>query len=276
MRARWEALHSSLSASARGLQFNLSFLEAKKLHPLLTDFSDPGRVVAWLHTKDGDLDAKDRLLSLLVALAQRGEHRELATTLLWLGLWPGLDGVYRRRLKHFESQPDELVAELTGAFIALIARLNLATVTRVAATLIRSTERDLMNGRKRLWAEAQRIQEELVAPEAFDDYLLSSSVKHLPVDHWCSTSTTESVLGLSPANSDEGEASALREWLEPVVGDDADLLIAVLVLEESQREAGARLGLSHDAARKRFQRALCRVRTHLTRALSQVESPARV
>ncbi len=157
MRARWEALHSSLSASARGLQFNLSFLEAKKLHPLLTDFSDPGRVVAWLHTKDGDLDAKDRLLALLVALAQRGEHRELATTLLWLGLWPGLDGVYRRRLKHFGSQPEELVAELAAAFIALIVRLNLGNGDEGHGDpRPRNTDRVVMDARTRQWAQARR------------------------------------------------------------------------------------------------------------------------
>lgn len=260
MRARWEALHSSLSASARGLQFNLSFLEAKKLHPLLTDFSDPGRVVAHLHTKGGDLDAKDRLLALLVALAQRGEHRDLATTLLWLGLWPGLDGVYRRRLKHFGSQPEELVAELAAAFIALIKRLNLATVTRVAATLVRNTERVVMDARKRQWAQARRLE-----PDPSDVSV-----------GYCAVEAGGSVLGLRPEASGEDEVADLRAWLIPVVGDDTELLIAVLVLEESQRVAGARLGLSHDAARKRFQRALCRVRTHLTGALSQVESPARV
>lgn len=258
MRARWEALHSSLSAVARSLKFNLSFLKAKQHHPLLTDFSDPGRVIAFFHSKSGDLDAKDQLLAFLVSLAQRGEHRELATTLLWLGLWPGLDGVYRRRLKHFGAKPDELVSELAGAFIDLIERLNLANVERVAATLVRSTERDVMDGLKRQWADARRPEQD------------PTDVGHFV------TTVDGAAFGLIPANCGKDEAADLRAWLRPIVGDDTELLIAVLVHQESQREAGARLGLSHEAARKRFQRALGRVRTHLKRTLSHDEPLARV
>jgi RNA polymerase sigma-70 factor (ECF subfamily) len=260
MRARWAALHSSLRAAVRSLQFDLEFHEAKRHHALLAAFSDPGRVIAYLHRHEGALDEKDRLLALLVHLAQRREHRDLATTLLWLGLWPGLDAVYRRRLKYF-SDADELVSELASAFIALVERLNLTNVTRVAATLVRSTERDVMAARKRFWAGAQRIQEGTgqVEAEAAVELTLSTSV-----------------LGLPPAVSDEEETSSLREWLRAVVGDDAELLVAVAVLEETQREAGTRLGLSHDAARKRFQRALRRVRPHLVRALSQAAASPRV
>lgn len=259
MRARWAALHSSLRAAARSLQFDLEFHEAKRHHPLLEPFSDPGRVIAYLHRHEGELDEKDRLLGLLVHLAQRREHRDLATTLLWLGLWPGLDAVYRRRLKYF-CDADELVSEVASAFVALVQRLNLSTVTRVAATLVRSTERDVMAARKRFWAGAQRIQEGVGQVEAAVELTLSTS----------------SVLGLPPSVSDEEETNSLREWLRAVVGDDAELLIAVAVLEETQREAGTRLGLSHDAARKRFQRALRRVRPHLVRALSQATASPRV
>ncbi len=261
MRARWAALHSSLRAAVRSLQFDLEFHEAKRHHALLAAFSDPGRVIAYLHRHEGDLDEKDRLLGLLVHLAQRREHRDLATTLLWLGLWPGLDAVYRRRLKYF-SDAGELVSELAGAFIALIERLNLTNVTRVAATLVRSTERDVMAARKRFWAGAQRIQEGAGQVEAEAAVELTLS--------------TNSVLGLPPSVSDDEETSSLREWLRAVVGDDAELLVAVAVLEETQREAGTRLGLSHDAARKRFQRALRRVRPHLVRALSQAAASLRV
>lgn len=257
MRARWAALHSSLRAAVRSLKFDLEFREAKRHHVLLAPFSEPGRVIAYLHRHEGDLDAKDRLLGLLVRLAQRREHRDLATTLLWLGLWPGLDAVYRRRLKHFRD-PAELVSELAGAFTALVERLNLATVKRVAATLVRSTERDVLAARKRCWAEAERLQGDL--GEVAGEVALEP----------------DSVLGLPRASSDEDELNTLREWLRAAVGDDAELLVAVLVSEESQREAGARLGLSHDAARKRFQRALSRVRPLVVSALSQANETVRV
>jgi DNA-directed RNA polymerase specialized sigma24 family protein len=65
---------------------------------------------------------------------------------------------------------------------------------------------------------------------------------------------------------------ALRDWLLDVAGEDGDLLLAVLVLEENQREAGERFGLSHEAARKRFRRALERV----AKALSQSAPETRV
>ncbi|MFN7702522.1 MAG: hypothetical protein ACK5U8_31860, partial [Deltaproteobacteria bacterium] len=57
---------------------------------------------------------------------------------------------------------------------------------------------------------------------------------------------------------------------------DAELLLAVLVLDETQREAGERLGLTHDAARKRFQRALGRLREHLATSLSHSGRESRV
>lgn len=59
--------------------------------------------------------------------------------------------------------------------------------------------------------------------------------------------------------SEPQEIAAIRARLLPIVGEDVDLVLAV-VLGESQREAGERLGLTHDVARKRYQRALDRIR----------------
>lgn len=44
-----------------------------------------------------------------------------------------------------------------------------------------------------------------------------------------------------------------------MIGDDADLVVAVVIVGESQREAAGRLGISHDAARKRYQRSMVRL-----------------
>ena len=49
----------------------------------------------------------------------------------------------------------------------------------------------------------------------------------------------------------------LRRW----IGNDADLLMAVAVIGETQEEAGARVGLGPEAARKRYQRARQALRT---------------
>jgi hypothetical protein len=275
MRASWEALHASLSRSIRTLQADQAFHEAQQRHPAFAGFGDPGALVAFLTSKQGDLDQKDRLLATLVTLVQRRDHQELASALLWLGLWPGLDAAYRRRLKHFARRPDELVSDLADAFTALVERLNLDSVTRVAATLVRSTERDVMDGRKRVWAEAERMRSDHAEPRVFDEFVRGSNVEAVAADHW-SEPRADSVLGLLPGCSVDDDVTTLRAWLEPVVGEDTELLIAVLVLEETQREAGERLGLSHEAARKRFQRAVGRVREHLASGLSQSAEAGRV
>ncbi|MBI5531804.1 MAG: sigma-70 family RNA polymerase sigma factor [Deltaproteobacteria bacterium] len=238
------------------------------MHETLRAFAEPGVLVSFLTSKGGDLDEKDRILSTLVTMVQRRQEQKLASALLWLGLWPGLDAAYRRRIKHFASRPAELVSEIADAFTSLVERLRFETVSRVAATLVRSTERDVMDRRRKVWSEAARIRESKANPLAFDEFIQDAEIGKVPVDHWTAP-RMESVLGLLPGLGFDQDVKALHACLEPIVGDDAELLVAVLVLEETQREAGERLGLSHDAARKRFQRALGRVRQHLTSAVSQ-------
>jgi RNA polymerase sigma-70 factor (ECF subfamily) len=275
MRASWEALHESLAHSIRTLQADQAFTRAKTRHESFRAFPEPGALVSFLTSKEGDLDEKDRILAVLVTMAQRREERAVASSLLWLGLWPGLDAAYRRRIKHFASRPEELVSEIADVFAAQVERLNFETVSRVAATLVRSTERDVMERRRKVWAEGARIREDKAHPRAFDDFIQDTHVGKVPVDHWTAPQET-SVLGLLPGVGFDHDVAALRACLEPIVGEDAELLVAVLVLEETQREAGERLGLSHDAARKRFQRALVRVRQHLAGSVSQPAEDDRV
>lgn len=268
MRAHWEALHQSLAQSIRTLQADQAFARVKSKHVALRAFPEPGALVSFLTSKEGDLDEKDRILAALVTMVQRREERTLASALLWLGLWPGLDAAYRRRIKHFASHPQELVSEIADAFVGHVERLNFETVSRVAATLVRSTERDVMDRRRKIWAEDARIREEKAEPRAFDEFIQGTEIGNVTLDHW-TTPRAESVLGLIPGIGVDHDIAALRACLEAAVGEDAELLVAVLVLEETQREAGERLGLSHDAARKRFQRALVRVREFLKTGVSQ-------
>jgi DNA-directed RNA polymerase specialized sigma24 family protein len=51
--------------------------------------------------------------------------------------------------------------------------------------------------------------------------------------------------------------------LRPVLGEDTELVLSVLVLDEFQTEAAVRLGIMPGTARKRFQRALDRLRSYL-------------
>lgn len=170
-----------------------------------------------------------------------------------------LDGIYRHRLRHFKAEPEELVAAISAAFISLVGGMDLDRVQRIAATLVRSTDRDLMEARRRDWVERDHV-------EANGD--LESGAEDEPA----APVTPDSELGLPPCLSLDEQVVALRDWLLDVAGEDGDLLLAVLVLEENQREAGERFGLSHEAARKRFRRALERV----AKALSQSAPETRV
>ena len=57
----------------------------------------------------------------------------------------------------------------------------------------------------------------------------------------------------------DDEAGLIRNYLARLVGVDADLVVAVVILGEGQREAANRIEISHDAARKRYQRAIQRI-----------------
>jgi hypothetical protein len=201
MRAFWEALHTSLVRSVRTQQFTLAFQQAKQQHSALATFDEPRKLVEYLTSKLGDLDKKDSILRVLVTLVQRREHHELASTLVWLGLWPGLDVLYRRRIRRFRDEPDELVAEIASAFTERVERIDLKVVQRVAATLVRSTERDVMDRRSRDWCEreqigwSEQIDNEDILANRFDVVVLRRS---LEADH-------DLALGLTPGQAFEQE-----------------------------------------------------------------------
>ena len=71
-----------------------------------------------------------------------------------------------------------------------------------------------------------------------------------------------SELGQPPRLDPDEDVEALRDLLIDIVGEDADLVLGATVYGLTQREVGERLGLSHDATRKRFQRAIERIRQH--------------
>ncbi|MBK6845573.1 MAG: sigma-70 family RNA polymerase sigma factor [Gemmatimonadetes bacterium] len=273
MRASWEALHAGLDRSVRTLQADQAFQQAKQLHPALAGFDEPKKLVAHLTSKGGDLDEKDRILSAPSSRWCSGEHHEVASAPLARALARGSTPVYRRRLRHFRDQPDELVAELAEAFTALVERLDLTAVHRVAATLVRSTERDVMDHRKRRWAEVNHgLEGEANEPlRDLEGGIFSASwFDKASLQRWAASDHD------LPSLSFEEDVAVLRAWLEAIVGADAEVLLAVLVLDETQREAGERLGLTHDAARKRFQRALGRLREHLATSLSHSGRESRV
>src|SRR5262249_29244322 len=158
---------------------------------------------------------------------------------------------YRRRLRYFGEDPDELTQGIWLAFNELVHRIDLAHVRRVAATLVRSTNRDVGRGRLRpiitLAPGSAAVREATTT--------VAEQPRAVPDD-------------LAAPISSAGEIVELRSELAPLLGADADLVIAVLALEIDHREAAARMGLTYAAARKRVQRAVLRIRARLLPASS--------
>jgi len=245
MRVGWNALRESLVSSACSLEAARQFKELQR-QPPLTRFSEPVALLDYLNDRRGDPNEKDRIYRILVLAVQQGGATALAATpVVWLGLWPGLDAIFRRRVKHFRSAPDELVSELTANFLGSIRSLCLAEVNRIAATLLRNTERPISEQLRDRWAEPKqkaRLQM-LTLPEATQS----------------ATPPIFSQLGIPGGLQAEEELAVVRSRVVEMHGPDTDLVISVLIEGETQLEVATRLGLSHDAARKRVQRARARL-----------------
>lgn len=267
MRVTWEALKQSLVRSVGTLGAKSQYESMRTRRRALRRFADAGALLAYLNDAGGDSDEKDEkdriYAALLEAARARGPDAELALALalVWLGLWPGLDAIYRRRLRDFIKKPEELVSEIGARFTAVVHGADLGRINRVAATLILNVERDVFEGLKRKWADEARraaLPREDEDDEDDEDTGDRRDARTSPLLR----TRDVSELGQPPRLDPDEDVRALRELLAGIVGDDADLVIGAAVYGESQREVGERLGLSHDAARKRFQRAMDRIRAH--------------
>ena len=238
-------------------------MSIRRRFSLLLHFDEPIGLVDFLNAKTGDLNEKDLVYEILIKIIQaKGPEAETASTILWLGLWPGLDALYRRRLKYFLGDPEELTSSISSAFSTRIERMDLSRVQRLASTIVRSTERDVMYVRRRQWSELEtRVGQTDDDPDPWDRSTKNES---------------DSLFGILTGLSTGVELAALRGCLLPISGDDTDLILTILFVGSSQKEAAEALGISHDAARKRYQRALDRIRENLTTPLSQSEQSDRV
>ena len=84
------------------------------------------------------------LRALVVAGQSDPTASDVAITLLFLALWPGLDASYRRLLRHFRTEPELLVSEIAGRITRNIKAMHLDRVNWIAATLILNCERDII------------------------------------------------------------------------------------------------------------------------------------
>jgi RNA polymerase sigma-70 factor (ECF subfamily) len=231
------------------------FPELRARREVLGRFSAPVSVVAYLAHEGGDVDHKDRVLRALVQEVREGVALRLSYSLLLLCLWPGLDAAFGRRLRLFRQQREDLAVELVDRFTTEICRIDLDRVTRVAATLVRNTEREVVVSRCRelkLAARFRQLSPEVAAARTLEPYL--------------------SPFGLNVGDSDDDSINTIRGWLERAIGRDADLLVQVVIHGRSRSELAAVLGTSRDTLDKRVQRALGRARRVLD--VDSVSAPA--
>ena len=241
-RNRWKQLHGQFLRSSRTPQAVREFATLKATIPHLQRFADPAATLSFLGDRRGDLNEKDALYAALVGTVQtRAAGCSTASTLLWLGLWPVLTALYRSKEKDFVDEPDELVSEISEWFLTAISRADLSRIARVAATLARNTERNL--------AEQQMWDRRAVQHLVYEADLTASPNAVVPTGS-----------GLSVA----AEVEDIHRWLEEIVGEeDADLVVGVAVLGESQADMGDKLGISRGLAQRRYHRAMGKLRSEI-------------
>lgn len=231
----WHDFHGNLMHSSSTLNFQRGFATVRTSYPGLSRFADPAALLDHLHRGDASSDKKNTILAGLIESAKSDDRAgDCALTLMLLALWPGLDGVFRRSRARHLGQVDELASEILARATTTIRGLDLTRVNWIAATILKNVERDVLRAHNRETSR-QRVQDE------FDTDLHG---------------------GIFEFSDPELDPQQLLAELTRLIGVDADLVLRVVIDGYTQAEAGQQLGLSEPAARKRFQRALKRLRDH--------------
>ena len=231
----WHEIRDHLMHSSSTLGFQRSFDTLRRTHAAVAPFRDPAALLDGLR-RAGDPDRKNLILSALVEAARcDGPASDCALTVLLLALWPGLDAIRRRSLWRRIGSADEIASDVLARTTEAIRGIDLERVNRIAATVLRNVERDMIRARQR---DAER--ESLACDIELDD--LSSDQN-----------------GPQPAPDD----MYLQHDLRKLIGADAVLVIRVAIEGFSQAEVAVELGLSEPAARKRYQRAMRKLRDAL-------------
>ena len=232
MSIAWHEIRDHLTNSSSKLSFQRSFDAVRRAQAALAPFRDPAALLDGLHRTPCDPARKNHILSALVRAAQGDEpESDCALTLLVLALWPGLDAIRRRSLWRRLGTADEVASDVLARTTEAVRGLDLGRVNWIAATVLRNVERDMIRVRQRDQAR------EHLASGADPDEVADSG---------------ESGIGATGYEQ-------LNRIVRKLLGGDALLVIRVAIEGFSQAEAGAELGLTEAAARKRYQRAMRRL-----------------
>ena len=245
----WHQIHDHLMRTSSTLRFQRSFDALRRASDLLAPFRDPAAMLDALHHGPDGPDRKNLILTALVEAAQNDvPASDCALTVLLLALWPGLDAIRRRSIWRRPRSADDIAADLLVRTTEAVRGINLERVNRIAATVLRNIERDMIRARQR---EAER----------------ESATKSIGSDEMLADRA-----GLHPTGAD----AHLHADIRRLIGADATLVIRVAVEGFSQAEAAVDIGLSEAATRKRYQRATRKLRDVLQEIADPVSQSAGV
>ena len=232
MSIAWHEIRDHLMKSSSNLHFQRSFDAVRRAQAALAPFRDPAALLDGLHRTPGDQGQKNVILSALVRTAQGdGPTSNCALTLLLLALWPGLDAIRRRSIWRRLGSADEVASDVLARTTEAVRGLDLGRVNWIAATVLRNVERDMIRVRQRDTAR----------------------------DHLARGADPDEVADSGDNGIGATGYAQLNGAVRKLLGDDAVLVIRVAIEGFSQAEAGAELGLTEAAARKRYQRAMRRL-----------------
>ena len=262
----WEALRKSLMKSCTNLDAVLKFKKLK-LNPVLERFADPIALLDLVAARNGDAVENNRIYALLLEVANAGgDTANLAVSLLWLGLWVGLDAIYRRRLKRFPQAADELVSEISHHFIEVVKRADLARIERISATLVMNTDRLVLEQLQRGWSRDNRLREtrrEVAAAHYRRQQPHVSVLQELAIVASTVNPQEPSAFGISASATPDEQVAALRQEAIRLVGRDGELVVDVEVEGVPQSEIADRRGIPRPTLRQRVHRARQQMRERL-------------
>jgi RNA polymerase sigma-70 factor (ECF subfamily) len=240
MSVTWDGVHQHLLRTASSLSFQRGFELLRQQHPVLLPYGDPAALLDALHHGTDRPEQKNVILKTLV----EGVHSDTAAadtaqTVILLALWPGLDAVRGRSIGRRSGAAADIASDILVRAIEAVQNIDLGRVQRIAATILMNIERDLRR-----------------------DHAREDRRHRLRVD----VDLDEIAGGRQAAPA---SVELLHHDVVRLVGGDADLVLRVAVGGFSQVEVAAELGLTEAAARKRYQRAIFRLRREYSDPVSR-------
>lgn len=233
MSLTWHGIRGHLARTSCTLSFKNQFDRIRQSCPSVSPFGDPAALLDLLNSKGGTPAQKNGILADLVRTAQtKGRVSDCALNLLLLALWPALDAVRRRALARGVGTGDDVNSDLLARATEAIRCLDLQRVTWVAATVQLNVQRDMLRARQR---DVARLA---LVTETDPDDVSDPQTRHA-----------------APAS-----LALLTSDLLLILGSDATLVTRVALDGFTQAEVANELGVTEEAARKRYQRAVKRLR----------------